>query len=253
MKIVTAVVAAAGKGKRFGCRLNKPFFLLEGKPLFAYSLLTLENSSIINNIVLVVEKSKILAAKRLIKKYHVSKVKEIVSGGKNRQDSVALGLRKIGSPCEIILIHDGARPFLTEELIRRVTLAAKRHKAAVVGLPISDTVKEVKRSSYIKSTIKNRESFWTVQTPQAFKAQIIQKAYLQARKDHFLGTDSASLVERIGVPVKVIKGDPYNVKITTKNDLLLAKAILTIIERRYTQIKKQTTTKARKFENTKKD
>ena len=251
MRIV-AVVAAAGKGKRFGCQLNKPFFLLERKPLLTYSLFTLENSSIINDIILVVEENKISEAKRLVRKYHISKVKEVVAGGKNRQDSVALGLKGIGSVCNLILIHDGARPFLAEKLIRKVILTAQRYGAAALGLPICDTIKEVTNSFLIKST-RNRKSFWTVQTPQAFKAQIIQKAYFQARKDHFLGTDSASLVERIGVPVKVIKGEPYNIKITMKNDLLLAKAILKIIGRRYTQIKKRATTKARKFENTKKD
>ncbi|MCK4244508.1 MAG: 2-C-methyl-D-erythritol 4-phosphate cytidylyltransferase [Candidatus Omnitrophica bacterium] len=225
---LTAVVPAAGKGKRVGCQLNKPFFLLEGKPLLAYSLLTLEESSLVNDIILVVEESKILEARRLVRKYRISKVKEIVAGGKSRQDSVASGLRRIGPLCELVLIHDGARPFLTEELIRRTTLAAKRYKAAAPGFPISDTIKEVRSSSFIKSTIKNRESFWAVQTPQAFRAKIIQKAYFRAKKDHFLGTDSASLVEGIGVPVRIIKGDPYNIKITTKNDLLLAKALLKI-------------------------
>ena len=221
---VTAIVPAAGKGKRLGCQLNKPFFLLEGKPLLTYSLLTLEASSFIDDLILIVEESKIPEARKLVRKYCISKVKEIVAGGKSRQDSVALGLRKINSLCELVLIHDGSRPFLTEELIRRVTLAAKRYGAAVVGLPISDTIKELKNSFFIKST-KDRESFWTVQTPQAFRTQIIQKAYFRAKKDHFLGTDSASLVERIGIPVKIVKGDPYNIKITTKNDLLLARKI----------------------------
>ncbi len=223
---VTVVVPAAGKGKRLDYQLNKPFFLLEGKPLLTYSLLTLEASSFIDDIILVVEESRISEARRLVRKYRISKVKEIVAGGKSRQDSVALGLKRINSLCDLILIHDGARPFLTKGLIRRITLAAKRYKAAVVGLPISDTIKEVRGSFFIKSTIKNRGSFWRVQTPQGFRASIIQKAYFRAKKDHFLGTDSASLVERIGISAKIIKGDPCNIKITTKNDLLLARAIL---------------------------
>ncbi len=219
-----AIVVAAGKGKRMGL-VDKPFLLLEKKPLLTYGLLTLENSSFVGEVILVVEKNKISKAKELIKKYHISKVKEIVAGGKTRQGSVASGLRKMNSFSNFVLIHDGARPFLTGELIKRVILGAKRYKAAVPGLPLSDTIKKVENSSFISSTL-NRKSLWTVQTPQVFKAEIIQKAYLQAEKDHFWGTDSASLVERIGIPVKIIKGDPYNIKITTKDDFLLAKGLL---------------------------
>jgi len=221
-----AIVVAAGKGKRMGL-VDKPFLLLEKRPLLTYGLLTLENSSFVGEVILVVEKNKISKAKELIKKYHISKVKEVVAGGKTRQGSVASGLRKINSFSNFVLIHDGVRPFLTGELIKRVILGAKRYKAAVPGLPLSDTIKKLENSSFISSTL-NRKSLWTVQTPQVFKAEIIQKAYLQAEKDHFWGTDSASLVERIGIPVKIIKGDPYNIKITTKDDLLLAKAILKI-------------------------
>ena len=214
--------------------VDKPFLLLEKRPLLTYSLLTLENSSFVDEVILVVEKNKISKAKELIKKYHISKVKEVIAGGKTRQGSVASGLRKINSFSNFVLIHDGARPFLTRELIKRVVLGAKRYKAAVPGLPLSDTIKKVENSSFIISTL-NRKSLWTVQTPQVFKAEIIQKAYFQAEKDHFWGTDSASLVERIGIPVKIIKGDSYNIKITTKDDFLLAETILKIklvLERR---------------------
>ncbi len=224
--MVTAVVVAAGKGKRMGL-VDKPFLLLKKKPLLTYSLFILENSSFVGEVILVVEKNKISKAKELIKKYHISKVKEVIAGGKTRQGSVASGLRKINSFSNFVLIHDGARPFLTRELIKRVILGAKRYKAAVPGLPLSDTIKKVEDSSFITSTL-NRKSLWTVQTPQVFKAETVQKAYFQAEKDHFLGTDSASLVERIGIPVKIIKGDPYNIKITTKGDFLLAEAILKI-------------------------
>ena len=225
--MVTAVVVAAGKGRRMGL-VDKPFLLLEKRPLLTYSLLTLENSSFVDGVILVVEKNKISRAKELIKKEHISKVKEVIAGGKIRQCSVASGLRKINSFSNFVLIHDGARPFLTRELIKRVVLGAKRYKAAVPGLPLSDTIKKVENSSFIISTL-NRKSLWTVQTPQVFKAEIIQKAYFQAEKDHFWGTDSASLVERIGIPVKIIKGDSYNIKITTKDDFLLAETILKIL------------------------
>ena len=224
---VTAIVVAAGKGKRMGVP-DKPFLLLKKKPLLTYPLFALENSSFVDEVVLVVEKNKISKAKELIKKYHISKVKEVIAGGKTRQGSVASGLRKINSFSNFVLIHDGARPFLTRELIKRVVLGAKRYKAAVPGLPLSDTIKKVENSSFIISTL-NRKSLWTVQTPQVFKAEIIQKAYFQAEKDHFWGTDSASLVERIGIPVKIIKGDSYNIKITTKDDFLLAETILKIL------------------------
>ena len=226
MKVV-AVVAAAGKGKRMGL-VDKPFLLLEKRPLLTYALLTLENSSFVGEVVLVVEKNKISRAKELIKKYHISKVKEIVAGGKTRQDSIVLGLRKINSFSDFVLIHDGARPFLTGELIKRVILGAKRYKAVVPGLPLFDTIKKVEKFSFITSTI-DRKSLWAVQTPQVFKAEIIQKAYFQAEKNHFWGTDSASLVEKIGIPVKIIKGDLYNIKITTQDDFLLAEAILKIL------------------------
>ncbi len=217
-------MAAAGRGKRLGLA-DKPFLLLKKIPLLAHSILALENSSFVDEIILVVEKGKISKAEKLIKKYHISKVKEIVPGGKTRQSSVASGLRKVKSSCDFVLVHDGARPFLTGELIKRIILAVKRYKAVIPGLPLSDTIKEVKGSSFILSTL-NRKYLRTVQTPQAFKREIIQNAYFQAEREHFWGTDSASLVEKIGIPVKVIKGDPYNIKITTKSDLFLAETIL---------------------------
>jgi len=223
--MVTAIVPAAGKGARFDSKKKKLFVLLEKKPLLFYSLATLSNSSFIDDVILVVERNNVTAAERLIKECRISKVKAIIPGGRTRQDSVVLGLKKIDPLCDFVFIHDGARPFLTEELIKKVVLALKKYYAIVVGLPIADTIKKVTPSLFVKSTAK-REFFWTVQTPQAFKASIIQRAYQKAKKDHFLATDSASLVERIGVPVRIIRGEPYNIKITTKDDFLLAQAIL---------------------------
>jgi len=220
---VEAIIAAAGAGKRIGGRLSKQFLLLSGEPILKLTLLPFERCSLISKIILVVPRRRILLVKGMVKDWGYRKVRKIVSGGKERQDSILNGLKALSLGTKIVVIHDGVRPFITENLIRKTVQAAAMHKAVVTGLPVKETIKNVEKG-FITSTF-NRERVWSIQTPQAFEVNLLKRAYKQAYQDSFYGTDDAALVERIGFKVKVIKGSEENIKITTLGDLRLAKAI----------------------------
>ncbi len=222
---VVAVVPSAGKGERMGQK--KEFLLFGGKAILAHTLQPLENHSQISEIILVVdEKSVEKCKKEVVEKYGFKKVKEVIVGGKERQDSVYNGLKKVTKDCDIVLIHDGARPFLTEDLITRSIEGAEKHKAAVVAAPCIDTIKFAQKEKDMALETLDREYLWMAQTPQTFRYEIILKAYQKAEEENFRGTDDASLVERMGTPVKIVRGSYDNIKITTPQDLILAEAIL---------------------------
>ncbi|MBI4974221.1 MAG: 2-C-methyl-D-erythritol 4-phosphate cytidylyltransferase [Candidatus Omnitrophica bacterium] len=222
---VVAVVPAAGSGKRLGLkkRLKKPFVLLGGRPLISYALAALESSKVIDGIVVAVEKSNIGRLKALIKRYGFAKVTDIVIGGSTRFESVRNCLKRVGPSFDIVLIHDGARPFLDKTLIEEAVSLAKKHGACVTAVPESDTVKVVERDSFVKRTI-DRRFICRAQTPQAFRRELINKAY--AVKGGSGITDDSSLVEKLGMPVKISKGSYRNIKITTKVDLKFAEVLL---------------------------
>ena len=162
---------------------------------------------------------------QLASDYQITKVKQIVSGGSERQYSVANGLKNV-DPSKIVLVHDGARPFIKETHIHKAVLEADRIGAAVVAVRVKDTIKRVNSNSVIEETI-DRSSLWAIQTPQAFRGVILHQAFKEAIKENFLGTDDASLVEKMGGKVAVVEGDYLNIKITTQEDLIFAEAILT--------------------------
>ncbi len=223
---VIAIIPAGGSGQRMQSPNPKQYLFMNGKPVLVHTLLRLQKSSLIDEILLVVPEGDLSFVRESIAKpYRLTKIQDIVAGGKERQDSVRNGLAEIGDQCDVVVVHDGVRPFVTEEMLSRVIGAALQFGAAVVGVPVTDTVKEVSGDGYISRTL-NRETLWLAQTPQAFQRRILQKAYGKAAADDFHGTDDASLVEHLGFPVKMIRGDYRNIKITTPDDLVLAEAFL---------------------------
>ena len=152
-------------------------------------------------------------------------MQQVVAGGEERQDSVRVGLAAVGADAEIVLVHDAVRPFLTTDMIRRVVEAAGRHGAAIVAIPMRDTVKRVGNGGLIQETV-DRAPLWLAQTPQAARRAVLQDAHRKAQQDGFRGTDEAQLVERIGHPVAIVEGSTENIKITRPEDLLIGEAIL---------------------------
>ena len=212
------VIVAAGSGSRMKRDINKQFIKLDGKEIIAYTIEKFYKSEDIDDIVIVIkENEEKYFIENIINKYGFDNIK-IAYGGKERQDSVYNGIKKLNNNCEIVLIHDGARPFVNEDIIKNSIEEAKENNAVVVGVPVKDTIKVVDWDGNIVDT-PNRSLLWSVQTPQSFKYEIITKAYEYAYSNDYYGTDDAMLVEHIGYNVKMIEGSYDNIKITTEEDL----------------------------------
>lgn len=212
------VIVAAGSGSRMKRDINKQFIKLDGKEIIAYTIEKFYKSEDIDDIVIVIkENEEKYFIENIINKYGFDNIK-LAYGGKERQDSVYNGIKKLNSNCEIVLIHDGARPFVNEDIIKNSIEEAKENNAVVVGVPVKDTIKVVDSDGNIVDT-PNRSLLWSVQTPQSFKYEIITKAYEYAYSNDYYGTDDAMLVEHIGYNVKMIQGSYDNIKITTEEDL----------------------------------
>jgi len=223
---VVAIIVAAGRGKRTGHSTKKQFLSVGSKPILAYTLDVFDSIDRVDKIILVIPRGwKRYCQKEIIEKYGYRKEIEVISGGARRQDSVACGLALVSSDYEIVIIHDGVRPFVSRKMIVESIAKARKFRACVVAVPVTDTVKMVNREGVIERTLP-REHLWRVQTPQTFQLSLIKKAYAKALKDKFYGTDDAQLVERMNKPVKVISGDYRNMKITTREDLILAETLL---------------------------
>jgi len=223
---VVAIVPAGGSGRRMQSRNPKQYLSLNGKPVVVHTLLKLQQIPLIDDILLVVPEKDIFFVRENIEKpYQLTKIREVVAGGRERQDSVRNGLARVDDECDIVVIHDGVRPFVTEAMLFRVIGAALQYGAAIAGVPATDTVKEVSSAGNISRTLR-RETLWLAQTPQAFQRRIIQEAFRRAADEDYQGTDDASLVEHLGVPVKMLFGSTTNIKITTPADLFLAEAFL---------------------------
>ena len=222
---VAAIVPAAGRGQRFGGRARKMFALLNGQPLLLYTLQALQESPAIRWILLVVPDGEQAKAEALIRRARMTKALRPCVGGSSRAESVARGFAALPPQAQWVLVHDGARPCLTRALIQQAVRAAKRHQAVACGLPASLTVKAVDERREVRLTL-DRDHLWFVQTPQVFRRDWFAQAL--ARANHHVGQfpDDAALVESAGFPVRMIPGDPLNLKVTTKDDLLLARTIL---------------------------
>ena len=221
------VIVAAGTGSRMNMGINKQFIKLEGKEIIAYTIEKFYNNSNIEDIVVVVKEDESeFFKKEILDKYNFKNVK-IAYGGKERQDSVYNGLKLLDEKCDVVLIHDGARPFVSDKIIDKSIEEAKEHKAIVVGVPVKDTIKVIDNDKNIVDT-PNRSVLWAVQTPQTFNYNILIDAYKDAFKNKFYGTDDAMLVERIGYKVKMLEGSYNNIKITTQEDLNIGSQILRV-------------------------
>ncbi len=206
--------------------INKQYILLKEKPILAYTIEKFDNNEYIDEVIVVARKEeKEYCHNEVVKKYGFKKVTNIVEGGAERQDSVYKGLLAVNGLCHIVLIHDGARPFIRDKDIINSINGAIKHKACVIGTPVKDTIKTVDVDKDIIDT-PNRNTLWAVQTPQSFDYDIILEAYQEAINNKITATDDSSLVEKLGYKVKIIEGSYSNIKITTPEDLKLAELLL---------------------------
>lgn len=225
----TAIVLAGGSGSRMKSAVKKQYLLMEDMPVLSYSLHVFQNSSYIDEIILVCGKGEAEQCRsNIVDKYGYKKVSHIVEGGRERYHSVYEGL-KACEDCDYVLIHDGARPFIDDAMIGRIMEELPDCRASVVGVPAKDTMKLSNEDGYVEQTLP-RERLWTIQTPQSFAYQLIRDAYDQLSQQEPTGvkiTDDAMVAEYYAkVPVKLIEGSYENIKITTPEDLLLAEMIL---------------------------
>lgn len=226
MAKVTALIPAAGIGKRMGKRIAKQFLPLGGKPLLAHALLAFQHAPEIDEIIPILSPEDMEHGLRdVIEAFHIAKVRTVVAGGRERQDSVSNGLAKLDGGTDVVIVHDGVRPFVSAEMIRNCVELASQGHCVSVGVPVKDTIKEVDSCGMVKRTL-DRSLLWAIQTPQAFPCAILKSAHRESGSGKHFGTDDASLVERAGHPVRVIPGSYDNIKITTPEDLLLAEEIL---------------------------
>lgn len=221
-----AIVLAAGSGKRMNSKVHKQYLIIQDRPVLYYSLKAFEDSAV-DEIVLVVGKGEEkFCRKEIVDKYGISKVKAIVEGGKERYHSVFEGLKQT-SDADYVLIHDGARPFVNQDIIRRCMQEVQKYQACVVGMPVKDTIKIADEGGYAKQT-PDRKNVWMIQTPQTFSYALIYEAYEEMLKTEDTAiTDDAMVLERIkGKMSKLIEGSYRNIKITTPEDLLIANVYL---------------------------
>jgi 2-C-methyl-D-erythritol 4-phosphate cytidylyltransferase len=224
--MVAAVIVAAGKGVRMQTPLPKQYLSLAGLPVLSRTLLVFDACDPVDDIYLVVPKDdfdycrrKIIGSAMLNKKIH------LVPGGARRQESVHNGLQKIDANCRIVVIHDGVRPFVKIDQVAATIEGARKFGACILGVPVSETLKQVDASDHIVRTLQ-RDHVWMAQTPQTFRCELIKKAHDKAKEAGYLGTDDAALVERLGEPVQMIRGSRGNIKITHREDLEMAQCLM---------------------------
>ncbi len=226
MAKVTALIPAAGAGRRMGGAVAKQYLSLGDRPLLAHTLLVFQHAAVVDEIILILPaEDRERCLRDVVERYRITKVRTIVAGGPERQDSIANGLQSVGEDVTAVLVHDGVRPFATEEMIREAADRACRGECVAVGVPLTDTIKEVDDAGFVRHTL-DRSRLWAIQTPQAFPAAVLKRAYAAAALKQWRGTDDAALVERSGTAVRIIRGISENIKITTPEDLVLAEDIL---------------------------
>ena len=225
-KFISAVIPAARMGTRMEHDMNKIFIIMENRPILAHTLEAFQKCDEVDEIVVVAKEEELLYMQADFQlEYPLSKVRTVVAGGETRQDSVFDGLMSVDPACDIVLIHDGARPFVNQRLILDSIKGVIEYGACVVGVPVKDTIKVIDPERKIRYT-PQRKSLWTVQTPQSFVYEFIVDAHLRAQDEEIKATDDSSLVEQLGYPVHMVMGNYDNIKITTPEDLKFAKAIL---------------------------
>ena len=223
---ISAVIPAAGSGARMNSDIKKPYLKIGSKPILAHTLQVFEKSFLVDDIFVVVsDEDRERCEDEVINPYNFHKVADILAGGKTRQESVFNGLQSTSGDTDIIIVHDGVRPFVTEEIIETSVESASQCGAAVVAVPVKDTIKIADKDNFVSSTLQ-RSQLWAIQTPQVFRREILMKAHLYAREQNIDATDDAALVEQLGYKVKLVMGSYQNIKITTPEDLVIAKALI---------------------------
>jgi len=223
---VSVIIAAAGMSNRMGSKINKQFISIDNKPILAHTLEKFEKCKYIDEIIVVSKEEEVeYCRKQIVKKYGFKKVTNIVRGGKERQDSVYNGILALNERTDIVLTHDGARPFVKLESIEEGVRGVVEYGACVIGVPVKDTIKVITQSNEVHHTPK-RDLLWAAQSPQCFWVQLLKEGYEMASEEGIIGTDDSSLVEKIGQPIKMIMGSYDNIKITTPEDLIIADSFL---------------------------
>lgn len=226
MNKVAAVIVAGGSGRRMGMNIKKQFIELEGKAILAHTIEAFNKCKVIDEIVVVVGKEDIDKVKtEIVSRYGYDKVIQIVEGGTERQESVYNGLMAVTKDIQYVMIHDGARPFISQVILEKALIMTKEKHATVVAVPVKDTIKVVNGELEVEAT-PSRSTLWSVQTPQSFKKELLINAYAYAKEKSLIVTDDSMLVEAYGKKVHVVEGDYNNIKITTSEDLVLGQAIL---------------------------
>lgn len=226
----TAIIVAAGRSTRMQMEINKQYIEINGIPVLARTLDVFQRSRMIDDIIVVANETDILFCKEsIIDAYGISKTRAIVAGGAQRYESVYKGLQSVDEKTGIVAIHDGARPFITEEILEASIAAALEHGAACTAVPVKDTIKVSDHEGYVKDTL-DRNLLWSIQTPQTFRREIIVSAHEKARLSGSYGTDDSVLVEKAGIPVKLVMGSYFNIKLTTREDIAMAEGIAKLME-----------------------
>ena len=223
---VGAVIPAAGLSKRLGTRRRKPFVRLAGRPILAWTLQALEAVSLLKEIVVVAHRKDLKGVCTMIRGLKLSRPVKVVPGGSTRMESVFQGLRALSPAIRWVAVHDGARPLVTPDLIRRTIQAARKSGAAIAAVPVVPTIKEA-RGRWVAATL-NRSRLWAVQTPQVFRRDWLERAHQRGRANGVEATDDAALVERLGCRVRIVPGFPRNIKITASEDLAIAEVLLRV-------------------------
>jgi len=221
---VTAIIAAAGAGRRMKADRPKQLFLLQDTPIVIYTIRKFDACRAIDNVIVAAPRESVEEIRSLVNDAGFSKPITVIQGGDRRQDSVAIALQHLPQDVTVVAVHDAVRPFVGIEEIEAVIRKADEVGAAILAVPIVDTVKQVERD-LIDATLV-REHLVLAQTPQAFRVEILREAFERAKKDEYYGTDESSLVERMGRSVSIVRGSDRNIKITRPTDLILARVLL---------------------------
>ena len=225
-KRVVALIPAAGSGVRMGGHVAKPFLQLNGREILAHTLDLFERTALVDDVWVIVGADNLVACRQgIVERYGFKKVRDVVAGGASRQESVWRGLQRIDAGVDLVVVHDGVRPFVTETVLLATLACAAEHGAAVSAIPLRDTLKRVSPQGEVEATVP-RENLWRTQTPQAFRRQLLETAHQQARQRNLRATDDAGLLESLGHPVRVVPGLEGNIKITTPDDLNLSARLL---------------------------
>jgi len=242
MRFITVIVVAAGKSERLKNKISKPLIKINSKPILIYSLEVFNKLLEINEIIVVANTANLESVKRLVARYKINKVKQIVLGGARRQDSVLNGLFAMNPRTNLVLVHDGGRPFVSRKIVSDVIKETLKTGAAVPGIPVKATLKKVTKSQghlpcrqagkvtgklVVKETV-DRSDLWEAQTPQGFRADLLFVAYNRFKDIDV--TDDAGVLEKFGIPVSMVSSDARNIKITTPEDLIIAEAIAKLVK-----------------------